>query len=394
MKLKQRPDDFQVEELTTLVPGDRGPFALYRLEKRGWTTPDAVQQLRRRWKLAPQRVAFAGLKDRHAATVQYLTIFQGPRRDFRQEGIEVRFLGYVFEPCASHHIRANQFRITLRELHPDTTARAEAALTAVGRDGLPNYFDDQRFGSVQGHGTFVARYLIDGQFEAALRFALTAPYEYDRAADRRAKQVLTHHWGDWAACYTALPPGEARTAAAHLAHHPGDFQGAITRLNADQRGLHLSVYQSHLWNKLLGRWLEIQLQPGQRRLIPLRLGEFPFPIDLDNATREELANLQLPLPSARLHLDATDPRLPTLQAVLAEEGLELRQLRVKGVRSLFFSKGERAAHIQPGDLTWVIHEDDLHHGQRKLALAFTLPRGAYATLLVKRLQVESFPQSN
>ena len=33
--------------------------------------------------------------------------------------------------------------------------------------------------------------------------------------------------------------------------------------------------------------------------------------------------------------------------MLAEEGLELGQLQVKGVREIYFSKGDRAAHIMP-----------------------------------------------
>ena len=43
MKLKQRPEDFRVEEfpLARLDPA-AGAFAFYRLEKRGWTTPDAM----------------------------------------------------------------------------------------------------------------------------------------------------------------------------------------------------------------------------------------------------------------------------------------------------------------------------------------------------------------
>ena len=48
MKLKQLPEDFQVEELTDFTPKDQGPFAFYRLEKRGWTTPDAMSIVRRR----------------------------------------------------------------------------------------------------------------------------------------------------------------------------------------------------------------------------------------------------------------------------------------------------------------------------------------------------------
>ena len=48
MKLKQQPEDFQVEELTDIAPTGQGAFALYRLEKRGWSTPDALAAVRRR----------------------------------------------------------------------------------------------------------------------------------------------------------------------------------------------------------------------------------------------------------------------------------------------------------------------------------------------------------
>ena len=40
MKVKQQPDDFQVEELTDVVPQPQGAFALYRMEKRGWIEAD------------------------------------------------------------------------------------------------------------------------------------------------------------------------------------------------------------------------------------------------------------------------------------------------------------------------------------------------------------------
>src|SRR5262245_16019258 len=55
MKLKQRPDDFRVEEFPNVSPGTAGPFSFYRLEKRGWTTPDALAAVRRRWKVDHRR---------------------------------------------------------------------------------------------------------------------------------------------------------------------------------------------------------------------------------------------------------------------------------------------------------------------------------------------------
>lgn len=385
MKLKQRPADFVVEELTNLTPGSQGAFAFYRLEKSGWTTPDALLALRRRWKIDAHHVSFAGLKDRHALTIQYLTIFRGPRRDLRLHDILVRYLGQVTEPCESRHLRANQFRITLRDLTPAAATGVRVALGDVSRDGLPNYFDDQRFGSVHGHGEFMARQLVLGRFEDALRIALTAPYEYDRAQQKREKQTLRTHWGDWAACRERLPHGHVRELIEYLQDRPDDFRGAIARLRPELRGLYLAAYQSFLWNRMLAQWLERHCRPDQLIYLSLRLGPVPFPRNLDEAPRAELATLLLPLPSARLHLAAEDPRGPLIQSVLAEDGLELRQLRVKGVREMFFSKGERAAHVTPEHLDDTVTDDELNRGRQKLTLVFELPRGAYATLLVKRV---------
>src|SRR5262245_35643058 len=179
MKLKQLPEEFQVEEVTDVTPSADGPFALYRLEKRGWTTPDAVAALRRRWQLDARRVSYGGLKDRHALTLQHLTVYRGPKRNLTHHRVAVTYLGQSAEPFTAAAIRANRFRVTLRDL---TAARLESALRAleeVRRDGLPNYFDDQRFGSVFG-GDFVAKLMVLERWDEALKLALAAPYDYDR----------------------------------------------------------------------------------------------------------------------------------------------------------------------------------------------------------------------
>jgi tRNA pseudouridine13 synthase len=181
MKLKQSPDDFQVEEVTDVVAGAEGPFAFYRMDKRGWATPDAFAAVLRRWKVERQQLSYGGLKDRHAATVQFFTLFHGPRRNLQHHDVRVEYLGQVREAYTSHHIRANRFRLVLRDIGAEERPLVAKRIQLVALL-LPNYFDDQRFGSVTGEGgEFIARLLVRGQFEAALRLALAAPYEYDRA---------------------------------------------------------------------------------------------------------------------------------------------------------------------------------------------------------------------
>jgi tRNA pseudouridine13 synthase len=120
--------------------------------------------------------------------------------------------------------------------------------------------------------------------------------------------------------------------------------------------------------------------------VRLRLGDAPFHRHLDAGQLDRLATTTLPLASARLHLEPDDPRDELVRAVLREDGLELEQMKLKGIHSLFFSKGERAALCRPAGLTADSSPDDRHPGRFQLRLAFELPRGSYATLVVKRLQ--------
>jgi tRNA pseudouridine13 synthase len=386
MKLKQQPDDFRVEEITDVAPSDAGPFALYRMEKRGWTTPDALAALRRRWRIEPRRISYGGLKDRHAATVQYLTIFHGPRRGLHHQDVIVTYLGQTTRPYTSHDIHRNRFALTLRDLSDAAKEQATAVLPRLTAEGVPNYFDDQRFGSVAGQGQeFIARLLVRGQFEDALRLALAGPYEYDRNEQKKEKRILTAHWGDWPACKERLPRGHARSLVDYLCVHPGDFRGAVARLRPELRGLYLSAYQSHLWNRILARWLREHVPPEQLRPIHLRLGKVPFHAGLSPELHQQFAGLSLPLPSSRLKLEPDDPRAELVRAVVAEEGLELRDLQVRGIREMFFSRGERAALCLPHDLGFTFAPDELHRGKHKLTLTFELDRGCYATLLVKAL---------
>lgn len=385
MKLKQVPEDFIVEEQTSTKPSERGPFALYRLEKIGWTTPDALIAIRRRWDIDSRRLSYGGLKDRHAKTTQHFTIYRGPQRNLNQQRLTVTYLGQTEEPFTSDQIDANRFTLTLRDFSSKGLTQALESLEQVRAIGLPNYFDDQRFGSVGHDGAFVAREMIRGDFESALRIALTGPYEFDRAAQKREKAILIEHWGQWSVCKSRLERGHARSLVDYLVHHPTDFRGAVARLRPDLQGLYLSAYQSHVWNRLLASWLRTKFQPHELATMELSRGPVPVPNRLtDNPTFQWDSTL-LPLPSARIKPDLTAAWYPLVQAVLAEDGLTLETMKIPGMDRPYFTKGERTAGVRPHGIEATSATDERHPGRKKLELRFELPRGSYATLLVKRI---------
>jgi tRNA pseudouridine13 synthase len=385
MKLKQNPEDFRVEELTGAAAENSGEFAFYRLDKIGWTTPDALAAIRRRWRIDYRRMSYGGLKDRHAVTSQYLTILRGPKRDLKHERIALTYLGRRSEPFTAGDILANRFTIVLRGMSEVGVAQAGGALAEVEAAGVPNYFDDQRFGSVGENREFVAKEMVFGNFERALWLALAAPYEFDRAEAKREKALLRERWGDWPQLKARLPRGHARSLVDYLVHHPTDHKGAVARLRPDLQGLYLSAYQSYLWNHMLAEWLRRSFPAGDLTEVELKLGRVPAPTCADEKRRAEWESLDLPLPSARLKPDPAAPWLSIVEEVLSGEGLTLAELRIKGLQKPFFSKGDRAACVRPANLSREAAADELNMGKRKLSLRFDLPRGAYATMLVKRV---------
>ncbi|MBI3861209.1 MAG: tRNA pseudouridine(13) synthase TruD [Planctomycetia bacterium] len=386
MKIKRLPEDFQVEELTATNP-DGGPFALYRLTKRSIGTPEVVDEVVRRWKLPRHRISYGGLKDKHAVTVQFVTILNGPRRNLSQTSFELVYAGQRDKSFTPHDISGNRFRLVLRDLSDKALNAALQALPEVQSSGLPNYFDDQRFGSVGVSGEFIARPWCQGDYERALWLALADPHPDDRSEERKQKAILREHWGRWPECKAALDRSHRRSIVAYLADKPPDrpdYRGAFARIKVDLRGLYLSAFQSCLWNRMLDRYLRSELPADLLHDVPLKLGPAPFFRQLDSETAGCLQAAHLPLPSSRLHLEE-GPMHSLVSNVLQEFGLELRQLRVKYPRDSFFSKGQRAAAIAVDNLAGEPADDDLYPGRKKLLLQFDLPRGSYATILVKRI---------
>src|SRR5262249_7068863 len=82
-----------------------------------------------------RRLSYGGLKDRHASTLQYLSIFRGPQRNLTHHQIRLEYLGQRPAPYTSQDIRANRFRITLRDLRQEAVDAALPRLESIRGGG-------------------------------------------------------------------------------------------------------------------------------------------------------------------------------------------------------------------------------------------------------------------
>jgi tRNA pseudouridine13 synthase len=391
MKLRRVPEDFQVDEQTRVRP-EKGPFAFYRLTKTSIGTPEAISAIVEKWNVHRKRISYGGLKDRHAVTTQFFTIHNGPKKSLQQKSLNVEYLGQIESPFTPAEIDGNRFRLVLRDMSAEDVQRSELAAKQISETGLPNYFDNQRFGSLGQSGEWIARAWCLGNWERALWLALADGHQGDSASEKKQKQILRDLWGKWPECQTSLDRSSRRSIVTYLSDkakvgRDPDYRGALARISVDLRGLYLSAYQSAIWNRLLTRYMESHCSADDLHPFELISGRCVFPLRLQAENARQLCRESLPLPCARIERPEGLVG-DLLDEVLREEQIELREIRVKYPRDSFFSKGIRSVLIRPDALQWAASEDEMYPGKQKLMLEFALPRGSYATILVKRITDE------
>jgi tRNA pseudouridine13 synthase len=421
MKVKSLPTDFIVREQTKIRPtttttsNSTHPlsYALYRLEKTSIGTPEAIQTIVRSWKLRGKRnqiISYGGLKDRHAQTSQYVTIQKGPPKDFHQQTdpssssssfLRLQYLGQTTRHFISTDIDSNQFEITIRGISPLRKDRIHEKIMEQQQQqqqqqqfgGVVNFFDDQRFGSVGISGQFIAEPWCTGNYERVLYLALAEENQEDRSKEKKQKEILRKYWGNWSECKNHLIPSARRNIVQFLEHHPKNFKQAVARIRSDLRRIYVSAFQSRLWNQWLSRIIETRCDGDVIRYYSSALGPLAMPNihpSSDNHRWDWLRNLQLPLPTARQH-EWPEDLVTYLDEILQPYGLERRQIRLKYPRDAFFSKGLRSCWFQPTNLTFQWQSDELNTDMYALHLKFSLPRGVYATMLIKAITDDHIP---
>jgi len=402
MIIKRYPEDFQVEEVLTretasLIAAAPLPFTLYRAAKRGLGTDEAIERVSSRLGLPLERIACAGLKDKHAAAMQHLSI-EFPRRRMAQApelieapGITLERIGWLMRPLAADDIAGNRFRIALRDLTRRDGARLDGvrAFLAIpmsrGRRLIfVNYYGEQRFGSARHGRGFAARRLIEGDFEEALKLLIAAADRKDSRDRKSAKKAVAAEWGNWTDLARALPASPESNAVARLAATGGDFRAAFAALPRFMQRMTVEAYQSWLWNEVARRFVAASCRPPFLEL-PSRFGAFIFPGA--EGVPAELGGLRIPLFSPKTALEA--PWREAAEEVLAREGITLGDLRIPGLRAPYFGDIPRSLFAIASELSLGPLEPDEASGNRrrfKRRMRFYLPRGSYATTLLSAFE--------
>ena len=161
------PATFTVEEIPAYLPSGAGTHLFLWIEKRGLTTFDAITRIATMLDLPARDVGYAGLKDRHATTRQWLSA--GTARELAAPaavgGDDLQILAAARHPHKLRlgHLRGNRFEVALTGEATDAERTAlEARFGALAAGGVPNRFGSQRFGA-GGDNATVGLALLRGE---------------------------------------------------------------------------------------------------------------------------------------------------------------------------------------------------------------------------------------
>lgn len=379
--IKESPEDFLVEEIPSYLPSGTGEHVYLTIEKRGMTTLEAIRRVARELRTPERDIGYAGMKDSVGVTRQTISL-----QRIRPEDILGRDLDGVRVIAATRHgnklrlghLKGNRFRIVVRGVAADAAASASAVIAILAERGVPNWFGFQRYG-VQGNSHLIGAAMLQRDWQGAVDRLMGDP-EAVRDDQWRAA-IAAYQCGDLAGALRMMPRHcrSERDVLQRLAGRPDAWEKAFGAVHPRLRKLYLSAYQSYLFDKVVAfRLAEIDsLLPGD--LAWKHVNGACFLVE----------DLSVELPRAALfEISASGPMFGTKMTMPAGVELELEQqiLSLQEIRPEDFDLGSglrmegerRPLRVPLGDPL-------LRVEQGSLVLEFSLPKGSYATSVVREI---------
>lgn len=349
------PESFRVFELSRLgearIPAlplrSRGELYVYVLVKRGITTLEAVERVRRI--LGASFIAFHGLKDARAVAAQFVAAFSPSRFApyYRSGDLELVLVGTASRAEFAGSLVGNCFEIDLALLSKNLDRALEVVSEISSKGFLPNYYSYQRFGFSRPVTHVVGLGILCGDPGRALEALVTGdprPGAAGRGVSEACREILSRSpgwmWLERLACREHLSAGD-----------PGK---ALKRIPRRYLGLFISAAGSYLFNLYLSsRWRErgLDLSPRGPEVV----------------TRLGISGAEVPGLRTRVSKLLSQDQIPGLWERLS--GLGIGRCRPSMDRILI-----RPLVSKPEGLA-----------ARGGSLAFCLDRGGYATNLLREI---------
>ena len=166
--IRTYPEDFQVDEKFSFEPSGEGEHALLHIKKIDTNTDWLSRQIAQIADVKKVDVSYAGLKDRNAVTTQWFSVWLPGKPDpewsqLNSEHVEILQTIRHNRKLRRGSLRGNQFTLIVRDIKGDASD-LEQRMNIIKKDGVPNYFGEQRFGT-DGKNLIKAKIMFSGKRE-------------------------------------------------------------------------------------------------------------------------------------------------------------------------------------------------------------------------------------
>jgi len=402
--LRQEIDDFIVTEITNREEGDTGKYLILELTKRNWDMHHVIRDISRILRISQKRIGFAGTKDKRAVTTQKIGIYDMTPQAVEQvhlKDVELKVIGRSNKSVELGDLTGNEFRITVRDIGlaiDDLQARLQTITDGIlASGGVPNFFGIQRFGAIRPITHLVGEAIVRGDPEdAALTYiARSFPDEPEETKHARDHVQSTRDYIEGLKRYP-LHLRYERAMMHHLVTGPDDFVGAFSLLPKNILKMFVHAYQSFSFNKTL--CLRIREGLPLNRAVDGDIVCFKNKAGLPDASRtqkvtsQNLDGMNNLIKRGRAFVTAPLAGYDTEfasglpgeieQLVIREMGVSLEGFRVPLMPELA-SKGLRRPILLCAEPAFTVDKDELNSGKTKAVLEFSLPKGSYATTLLR-----------
>jgi tRNA pseudouridine13 synthase len=378
--IKQESEGFRVSELVdesldiSRSYDESHHYPLYVLEKQDIDSNHALFEIERELHM---RFRVMGIKDAKAVTTQYAgmeRVMRNPPAELKSRHTRLTLKGFTKHPLEKRFLVGNKFEIKIYNVCSSDLSSFVPQITKVG-----NFYGLQRFGSERLVTHLVGREIIKRNFIQAVELLLSYTTEFDtqmsreirnRCADpRNYRQVLK-----------TLPRGmdiERQVLSALVAG-----RNAIAALRAVPimiRRLFVQAYQAYIFNRCLSR----AVMRGEDLLQP-QTGDLCFemegPVTFGRIVKYNPNSKTKLVPAIRMAGYTFQPgkgRFENItRAILQEEEVTPKDFYIKEMQELSHQGGFRQAPL------WCT---DFWYERDPLKVSFKLPKGSYATTLLREI---------
>lgn len=380
--IKQGNEGFKVSELVDeLFAGnisscydEHHRYPLYILEKKGIDSNHAIFEIEHEFHI---KFKIMGVKDAIATTSQYAGMEKATRNpplELKSRHVRLMLKGFTKRPIGRRSLVGNMFEIIIYNARSKDLSNFISEMSSIG-----NFYGLQRFGSERLVTHLVGKAIIQKKFEKAIELLLSYTTEYDSPTSKEIRNRCTDS-RNYRQVLRILPKGmdiERQILSALVA---GKSSIAVIRtIPISIRRLFVQAYQAFIFNKCLSTSIlngENLLGPRPDDLCfemegPMSFGRI---IKFSQSTKAKM------VPAVRMAGYTFQPGKgrfeKTTKDVLLEEGVDPKDFYIKQMQELSQQGGFRQAPLCCMDFSY---------WRDPLTVSFKLPKGSYATTLLREI---------